>query len=270
MILFPPAKINLGLNVPFKREDGYHEIETCMYPIPFLDILEILPAESFSFQQTGIVIPGNDSDNLCVKAYNLMKERFSIPPVYIHLRKEIPMGAGMGGGSADAAYVLKGLNELFELVISEEELEQMAGTLGSDCPFFIKAEPQIAKGRGELLSSCALTLNGFYLKIVNPGIHIGTREAYAGIQFGELSKSIKEIVEGPINDWKDLLKNDFETHIFEIYPSLSTLKNQLYEEGAVYAAMSGSGSTMFGIFKNEPRLTFESTDGFVEKIVRLN
>jgi 4-diphosphocytidyl-2-C-methyl-D-erythritol kinase len=130
MILFPPAKINLGLNVPFKREDGYHEIETCMYPIPFLDILELLPAESFSFQQTGLVIPGNNSDNLCVKAYNLMKERFSIPPVYIHLRKEIPMGAGMGGGSADTAYVLKGLNELFQLAISEEELEQLAGTLG--------------------------------------------------------------------------------------------------------------------------------------------
>ena len=175
----------------------------------------------------------------------------------------------MGGGSADAAYVLKGLNELFKLAISEEELEQMAGTLGSDCPFFIKAEPQIAKGRGEILSSCALTLNGFYLKIVNPGIHIGTREAYAGIQFGELSRTIKEIVEGPIINWKDELKNDFETHIFKLYPSLSSLKNQLYQEGAVYASMSGSGSTMFGVFKNEPRLTFDSSEGYVEKIVRL-
>lgn len=270
MILFPPAKINLGLNVPFKREDGYHEIETCMYPIPFLDILELLPAEKFSFLQTGLVIPGNDSDNLCVKAYSLMKERYSLPPVYIHLRKEIPMGAGMGGGSADAAYVLKGLNDLFELAVSDEELEHMAGLLGSDCPFFIKAEPQIAKGRGEILSSCALTLNGYFLKIVNPGIHIGTREAYAGIQFGALTKSIKEIVEGPINDWKDELKNDFETHVFKMHPSLLTLKHQLYNEGAVYAAMSGSGSTMFGIFKHEPSLTFSSTEGFVEKIVRLD
>jgi 4-diphosphocytidyl-2-C-methyl-D-erythritol kinase len=199
-----------------------------------------------------------------------MKERYSLPPVYIHLRKEIPMGAGMGGGSADAAYVLKGLNDLFELAVSDEELEHMAGLLGSDCPFFIKAEPQIAKGRGEILTSCALTLNGYFLKIVNPGIHIGTREAYAGIQFGELTKSIKEIVEGPITDWKDELKNDFETHIFKMHPSLLTLKNQLYNEGAVYAAMSGSGSTMFGIFKDEPSLTFSSTEGFVEKVVRLN
>ncbi len=270
MILFPPAKINLGLNVPFKREDGYHEIETCMYPIPFLDILEILPAEKFSFLQTGLVIPGNDADNLCVKAYHLMKERYSLPPVYIHLRKEIPMGAGMGGGSADAAYVLKGLNELFELGVSEEELEKMAGLLGSDCPFFIKNEAQIAKGRGEVLSSCALTLNGYFLKIINPGIHIGTREAYAGIQFGTVTKSIKEIVEGPINTWKNELKNDFEAHIFEMHPSLMNLKNQLYAEGAIYAAMSGSGSTMFGIFKHEPSLTFSSTEGFVEKIVRLN
>jgi len=270
MILFPPAKINLGLNVPFKREDAYHEIETCMYPIPFLDILEILPAEKFSFLQTGLVIPGNDSDNLCVKAYSLMKERYSIPPVYIHLRKEIPMGAGMGGGSADAAYVLKGLNELFELAVSEEELEELAGKLGSDCPFFIKAEPQIAKGRGEILSSCALTLNGYFLKIVNPGIHIGTREAYAGIEFGVLPKTIKEIVEGPISDWKDELKNDFETHIFKMHPSLLTLKNQLYKEGAIYAAMSGSGSTMFGIFKHEPTFTHQASEGFVEKIVQLN
>jgi len=270
MILFPPAKINLGLNVPFKREDGYHEIETCMYPIPFLDILEILQAEKFSFQQTGLVIPGNDSDNLCVKAYNLMKEYFSIPPVYIHLRKEIPMGAGMGGGSADAAYVLKGLNELFDLAVSVEELERLAGLLGSDCPFFIKAEPQIAKGRGEILSPCAVTLHDYFLKIVNPGIHIGTREAYAGIQFGTVTKSIKSIVEGPISDWKYDLNNDFETHIFELHPSLSRLKNQLYEEGAIYAAMSGSGSTMFGLFKHEPGLTFASKDGYVEKIVRLN
>ena len=188
---------------------------------------------------------------------------------FIHLRKEIPMGAGMGGGSADAAYVLKGLNELFDLAVSEEELEELAGKLGSDCPFFIKAEPQIAKGRGENLSPCALTLNGYYLKIVNPGIHIGTREAYAGIEFGVLPKSIKEIVEGPITDWKDLLKNDFETHIFKMHPSLLTLKIQLYTEGAVYAAMSGSGSTMFGIFKHEPTFTHQAYEGFVEKIVQL-
>lgn len=264
MILFPPAKINLGLNVLFKREDGYHELDTCMVPIPLFDVLEILPAEEFLFHQSGITISGDSGDNLCVKAYQLMVENFSIPPVYIHLRKEIPMGAGLGGGSSDAAYVLKGINELFELNCSIEKMEQLAATLGSDCPFFIKNEPQIAKGRGEILSICNLNLQGYFLKIVNPGIHIGTKEAYAGIAFGKESVSVQKVIESPIVNWKKDLKNDFELRAFKSYPELKEIKEKLYAEGAIYAAMSGSGSTMFGIYRTEPAKTFKDKKGFLE------
>jgi 4-diphosphocytidyl-2-C-methyl-D-erythritol kinase len=266
MILFPPAKINLGLNVLFKREDGYHELDTCMVPIPFTDVLELLPAEEFSFHQSGLFIPGNSEDNLCIKAYRSMVENFSISPVYIHLRKEIPMGAGLGGGSADAAYVLKGIKELFNVDCSTAKLEELAAQLGSDCPFFIKNQAQIAKGRGELLSSCNLDLKGYYIKIVNPGIHIGTKEAYAGIVFGKNERTIQEIVEGPIENWRMQLKNDFETTAFALHPELIKIKEKLYAEGAVYAAMSGSGSTMFGIYKVEPKLTFTPATNYLEII----
>lgn len=266
MILFPPAKINLGLNVQFKREDAYHELETCMVTVPVVDVLEILQAEQFSFQQSGLAIPGDLGENLCVRAYHLMVENFSIPPVYIHLRKEIPMGAGLGGGSSDAAYVLKGIKTLFDLDCSIEQLESLAAQLGSDCPFFIKNEAQIGKGRGELLSPCNVNLSGYFIKIVNPGIHISTKEAYAGIVFGQHEKSIKEIVEGSIDKWKTELKNDFETQLFVVHPQLASIKERLYAEGAVYAAMSGSGSTLFGIFKTEPNLSFLDKPEYLELV----
>ena len=267
MIFFPPAKINLGLRVLYKRSDGYHEIDSCMLPIPLVDVLEILPSTHFSFQQTGLTIPGNNSDNLCVKAYELMKEAYSLPPVYIHLRKEIPMGAGLGGGSADAAYVLRALNSLFDLNCSSAILEEIAAKLGSDCPFFIKDIPQIAKGRGEVLSPCNVSLKGYYLKIVNPGIHVGTKEAYDGIVLCPNAPIVKTIVEGPIENWKELLVNDFEHSVFSKHPVLAELKSSLYNEGAVYASMSGSGSTMFGIFKDEPILIFQHETTFLEKII---
>lgn len=264
MILFPPAKINLGLNVLFKREDGYHELDTCMVPIPLFDVLEIVPAVEFSFHQTGIAILGDSSENLCVKAYNLMTENFSIQPVYIHLRKEIPMGAGLGGGSSDAAYVMKGINALFNLNCSIEKMVELAALLGSDCPFFIKNEPQIAKGRGEILSICNLNLQGYFLKIVNPGIHIGTKEAYDGIELGKESTSVQNVVENSITNWKNELKNDFEVRAFKTYPILDEIKEKLYAEGAIYAAMSGSGSTLFGIYQSEPMKTFKENSEFLE------
>lgn len=239
-----------------------------MIPIPFVDILEILPSEVFSFRQTGLEIPGASEDNLCIRAYNLMKQHYAIPPVYMHLRKEIPMGAGMGGGSADAAYVLKGINELFQLNRPSEELEDLAAQLGSDCPFFIKHEAQIARGRGEILSACQLDLAGYYLKIVNPGLHVGTKEAYDGISFSASEKSVVDLVEGPIEHWKELLKNDFEKSVFLKHPELASIKEKLYAEGAIYAAMSGSGSTMFGIYKNEPKRTFGENTTFLELIKR--
>lgn len=266
MILFPPAKINLGLNVLFKREDGYHELDTCMLPIPLLDVLEILPSDKFEFRQSGLTITGLSEDNLCVKAYRLMQEQFSISPVYLHLRKEIPMGAGLGGGSSDAAYVLVGINELFKLNCSTQKLEELAAILGSDCPFFIKNKVQIAKGRGEKLSPCNLDFRGLYLKIVNPGIHIGTKEAYQGITFRENPKSIQKIVEGPLENWKDELKNDFETNAFKNHPVLQEIKDKLYAEGAIYSSMSGSGSTLFAIYSKEPQITFLNEQNYLEVI----
>ena len=266
MILFPPAKINLGLNVLFKREDGFHQIDTCMLPIPLVDVLELLPAASFSFQQTGLVIPGPIENNLCVKAYSILERNFSIPPVYIHLRKEIPMGAGLGGGSSDAAYVLKGLDNLFDLKIPIPQLEAFAAELGSDCPFFIKNEAQFAGGRGEVLTESNLCLKGYFIKVVNPGIHIGTKEAYSGISFQTEGLSVKETVESPIENWKNNLQNTFEINAFLNHPILAEIKAKLYTEGAIYAAMSGSGSTLFGIYKNEPSRSFIDSSGFLETI----
>jgi 4-diphosphocytidyl-2-C-methyl-D-erythritol kinase len=252
MISFPPAKVNLGLNILFKREDGYHEIETCMVPIPFTDILEITEGDEFEFLQTGLAIPGNLDSNLCVKAFQLLKQKFAIPNVRIHLRKQIPMGAGLGGGSADAAYVLKGLNELFILNISTSELEEMAAHLGSDCPFFIQNKPQIARGRGEALSEINLDIKGKYLILLNPGIHVGTKEAYDGVQPRAASKRIEKILSGSVDTWQSELLNQFEQSIFPKYPLIKELKDSLIQMGAVYASMSGSGSSVFGIYNEKP------------------
>jgi 4-diphosphocytidyl-2-C-methyl-D-erythritol kinase len=268
MILFPPAKINLGLNVLHKREDGYHEIESCMIAIPFYDVLEIVPAEVFSFQQTGKTIACDQEANLCVKAFRLLSSNYSLPNVAIHLRKEIPMGAGLGGGSADASYVVKGLVELFNLPISEKDQQEIVGQLGSDCPFFISSQPQLATGRGEILQPIAVNLKNYYLKLINPGIHIGTKEAYDGIQFSDDFTSIAAILAEPIDNWESHLKNDFERTAFINHPTLATIKATLYEEGALYAAMSGSGSTLFGIFEQEPTRTFGSFN-YLEKIMQL-
>lgn len=266
MILFPPAKVNLGLNVLFKRDDGYHELDTCMVPVPFTDVLEIVPTDEFSFKQTGLVIDGDPEKNLCVKAFRIMEEQFNCPPAFIHLRKIIPMGAGLGGGSADAAYVLKGLRDQFGLPCSDPKLEELAAQLGSDCPFFIAYKAQIAKGRGEILSSCELDLKGYYIKLINPGIHVGTAEAYTGIEFSAENNSIREIVEGPVTEWKEKLKNDFEKSVFKNHPVLIGIKDQLYSEGAIYASMSGSGSTIFGIYQDEPALSFEKNPEYLEII----
>ncbi len=254
MIFYPPAKINLGLHVLHKRDDGYHEIETCMVTIPWFDILEITFSETFEFVQSGNVIPSSLEDNLCFKAYNALKSKYLIPNLRIHLRKQLPMGAGLGGGSADAAYVLKGINELCGFNISNDELRNIAAALGSDCPFFIENEPQLAKGRGELLSSLSLDLSGYWIKVINPGIHVSTKDAYDGVLLSnELKQSISAILEKDISLWKSELKNDFEKSVFKIHPQLENLKDELYGEGAVYAAMSGSGSTIFGIYNHQPK-----------------
>lgn len=250
MITFPNAKINLGLNIVSKRDDGYHNIESCFYPIPWHDSLEVIEAASFAFHSYGLDIPGNTSSNLCVKAYELIKKDHDIPPVEIHLLKNIPMGAGLGGGSADGAFTLKTLNELFKLNLTSSQLEAYALQLGSDCPFFIKNEPVLAKGRGEQLEVIDLDLSGYYLAIHNPDIHVSTKEAYAGVSPQAPSKSINEIIQSPIQEWKGQLVNDFESSIFPNHAEIEQLKNGMYEAGAIYASMTGSGSTVFGLFEN--------------------
>jgi len=268
MILFPPAKINLGLRVLYKRPDNYHEIDSCMVPIPFYDVLEILPAEQFSFLQTGLSIAGDQESNLCVKAFRMMQADFGIPNVYLHLRKEIPMGAGLGGGSADAAYVLRGLRDLFLPELGNAVLEGMAAQLGSDCALFVGDSPRLASGRGEVLRSAKLNLDGYFMKLINPGIHIGTAEAYSGIVFPTDPEKIESVLSRPIESWKEQLYNDFETSVFPAHPVLNAIKNQLYDEGALYASMSGSGSTMYGIYSAEPARSFNA-ENYLEKIFRL-
>ena len=250
--MFPPAKINLGLNVLHKRSDGYHELDTCMVSIDLTDVLEVLPSDKYQFIQTGLTVEGSSNDNLVVRAYHLLKEKYDLPPVYIHLRKNIPMGAGLGGGSADATYTLLALNNLFNLNISTEDLKKYSVELGSDCPFFVEKIAQIAKGRGEELSPIELDLKGYYLKLIFPGIHISTAEAYGNVLFSNPSFSVRNTILSPIEEWKKNLKNDFESSAFKLHPELEKWKNDLYIEGAIYASMTGSGSTMYGIFKEKP------------------
>lgn len=259
MLKFPNAKINLGLNITAKRTDGYHDIESCFYPIPLKDALEIIPAKKLRFESTGLKIPGNSKDNLVLKAYELLKADFDLHALDIILHKNIPMGAGMGGGSADGAFMLTLLNKYFDLGIANKELEAYALQLGSDCPFFIDNQPKLVSGRGEIFESTKLDLSGYYLALVYPNIHISTAEAYSGVKPQKAQISIKEIIENhPVEEWKRLLKNDFEVGIFEKYPKLEELKNKFYEDGAIYASMTGSGSTIFGIFKEQPKNSYDT------------
>lgn len=252
MVSFPNAKINLGLNIISKRPDGYHNIESCFYPITWCDILEIIPAKKTQFTSSGIDIPGALEENLCLKAYQLLNEDFDLPTVHIHLHKVIPIGAGLGGGSADASFVLKMLNEKYELSLSIEQLESYASKLGSDCPFFIQNKPVIASGTGTTFSSLDIDLMGKHLIVIKPDAHISTQEAYSGVFPKKPLHSIKEIIEDhPIKNWSSLLHNDFEDSIFPKHSSIEKIKADLYDQGAVYASMTGSGAAVYGIFEQE-------------------
>ena len=253
MILFPCCKINLGLDVTAKRGDGYHELETVMLPVDGLcDILEIVPGEEkgAAFTSSGLALDCPDDSNLCLKAYRLMAGRYPIGGVRIHLHKIIPFGAGLGGGSADAAYAIKGLDRLFSLGIDTEQMESLAAELGSDTAFFIRNTPRLAQRRGEILSPSPVgeQLRGKTLVIVKPAFGISTSEAYAGIKPERPSVPLVERLRGDIGSWKQTVKNDFERHIFEAYPVLAEIKQTLYDHGALYASMSGSGSAVYGIF----------------------
>lgn len=249
MITFPNAKINIGLNIIEKRQDGFHNIESVFYPIMDLfDVLEIIKSNELKFTSSGITIPGNEADNLCLKAYHLIKADFDVKLVHIHLHKVIPIGAGLGGGSADAAFTLKLLNQLFELNITDDELINYARKLGSDCAFFIKNKPVYAYGKGDEFEEIDVDLSKYEIKIEYPNIHIGTSEAYAGVNPKPSNKNIKELIKLPIKDWKNNIKNDFEDSIFPNHPQIKALKEKFYDDGAVYASMTGSGSAVFGVF----------------------
>ncbi len=252
MVSFPPCKINLGLQITRKRADGYHDLLTCFYPVPWYDVLEIVPAQSFSFSISGIPVPGSPDDNLCVRAYQILKEAYGIGPIAMHLLKILPTGAGLGGGSSDGAFTLRTLNRLFNLQLSLEELRTFAARLGSDCAFFIGDKPMMGAGRGDVLSPASVNLKGKYLVIVKPDVQIPTSAAYAMIQPREPAFDLRQIVEkhSPA-EWKNLLTNDFQEVLFKQFPALQTIHGKLYDNGAVYASMSGSGSAVYGLFENK-------------------
>jgi 4-diphosphocytidyl-2-C-methyl-D-erythritol kinase len=250
MVVFPNAKINIGLNVVEKRNDGFHNIESIFYPvIDLYDVLELAKSDELSFSSSGIEIPGDLESNLCVKAYQLIKADFDIPFVKIHLHKVIPIGAGLGGGSADASFMLKALNELFELNLTNKQLIKYARQLGSDCTFFIENKPAYALNKGDELESINLDLSTYQIKIEYPNIHIGTAEAYAGIIPQKSTINLKQAIQQPIKNWKDTIKNNFEDAVFPSHPQIKMLKEKMYAKGALYASMSGSGSAVYGVFK---------------------
>lgn len=276
MICFPNSKINIGLHIVSRRRDGYHDLETLFYPIGLKDALEIIPAkkgaispqtnpaeltetsasttatEGYRFFHTGIPIAGAVEENLVVKALHLVARERTIPPIDIHLLKKIPSGAGLGGGSSNAAFMLQLLNNNFSLGFSKDELTGMAATLGADCAFFIRNQPALASGIGDVLEPFDLDLSGYFLLLIKPDISIATKEAYSLVAPKIPELSLREIVKKPVSEWKEWLKNDFEPVIFKKYPEIYRIKKQLYDLGAVYASMSGSGSSVYALFREEP------------------
>lgn len=251
MVSFPPCKINLGLQIISRRPDGYHNLVTCFYPIPWTDVLEVLPALSPSLIVTGFPIPGPLLDNLCLKAYDLLKADYHLPPVQAHLHKIIPAGAGLGGGSSDAAHILRILNSIFALDLSADQLMGYAARIGSDCAFFVQDKPMIGTGRGDMLTPANVNLKGFYLVLINPEIHISTAQAFAGSKPGARTFDLMAVVGMPVAQWRGVLMNDFEASVFQVHPAIQAIKEKFYDAGAVYASMSGSGSSVFGLFETE-------------------
>lgn len=266
MISFAPCKINLGLQVIEKRNDGYHNLSSIFYPVGLHDIIEITEKKGLpSFTSTGVETYAGDDKNLCMKAYHMLATDYNLSPVHIHLHKQIPVGAGLGGGSSDASLVLKMLNQKFALNIPEEKLCHYASQIGSDCPFFIKESPQLVSGRGEILNKITLNLKGYFLLLIKPGIFVSTAEAYGSIKPAPASFDLAQLSTTDIENWKNYLVNDFEKPLFEKYTLLGEIKKFLYHQGAIYASMSGSGSALYGIFKNKPsdKVPFPDCSSFV-------
>jgi 4-diphosphocytidyl-2-C-methyl-D-erythritol kinase len=272
VIAFPNCKINLGLHVLNKRTDGFHNLETVFYPLPLQDALEIIlppsPTNDIEFSQSGLAVPGITANNICVKAYRLLRNDFpALPAVKMHLHKTIPMGAGLGGGSADGAFTLTLLAKKFNLPLNEAQLIEYALQLGSDCPFFIKNTACFASGRGEQLEEVKLDLSAYKFVIVNPRIHINTGWAFSLLELSTDHRSIKELIQQPIEKWKDILKNDFEEAVGAHHPQIREIKKEQYSKGAVYASMTGSGSTVFGIFPKDLAPVFSFPADYFVKMV---
>ncbi|MGI9544507.1 MAG: 4-(cytidine 5'-diphospho)-2-C-methyl-D-erythritol kinase [Cyclobacteriaceae bacterium] len=254
MLSFPNAKINLGLHITAKRPDGFHDLETCLYPVGWCDILEVIQGKEVDFTYSGLPIEGDPKDNLCFKAYELLQSDCDLPPIQLQLHKGIPLGAGLGGGSADAASTLLTLNKKFSLNLDHVVLKKYAAQLGSDCPFFIDNTPSFATGKGDTLEPANVDLTGNHVVIVNPGLHISTAQAYSNVTPRKPSASLREILDRPLGSWKETLVNDFEENIFRDYPEIKQIKKQLYDQGAFYSSMSGSGASVYGLFDEEINL----------------
>ena len=265
MITYPNAKINLGLNIVEKRPDGYHNLETVFYPINLQDALEVTTLQGekeYVLTTSGTPIEGDTESNLVVKAYKLLKQDFpEIPAIDIHMYKHIPTGAGLGGGSADAAFMIKLLNDKYKLGISLEKMEEYAAKLGADCAFFIQNKPVFASGIGNIFESIDLSLKGYYLVLVKPDIFVSTKDAFAHIKPQKPTTSLKEIIRMPVETWRAVMKNDFEESVFQKFPEIAAIKDKLYDMGAVYASMSGSGSSVFGIFREQVEFVDEVFNG---------
>ncbi|GGH19984.1 4-(cytidine 5'-diphospho)-2-C-methyl-D-erythritol kinase [Mucilaginibacter phyllosphaerae] len=254
MIAFPNAKINIGLNVIARRPDGYHDLETVFYPIKINDVLEVVEADKLSFESSGLEIPGRPEDNLCIKGYHLLKKDHDLPPVKIHLHKNIPIGAGLGGGSADAGFFIKLMNDNFGLGLSDDSMEEYARILGADCAFFIRNKPVFAFEKGDEFEPINLDLSAYSIVLVMPDEHISTAEAYRGVKAAPVKETLYDLIKTPLTAWRGHIKNDFEGHIFRDHPAIRGIKAELYEHGALYASMSGSGASVFGIFEDTPNL----------------
>jgi 4-diphosphocytidyl-2-C-methyl-D-erythritol kinase len=266
VVLFPNCKINLGLNIIGKRRDGYHDLETVFYPVQLKDAIEVIENSSLKFSTSGLDIQGSNETNLCVKAFHLLKKYFPhLPAVQMHLHKAIPMGAGLGGGSADGAFTLKLLNKKFDLNLSEKQLIDYSLQLGSDCPFFIINKPCYATGRGEILERLQLDLSNYKIVLVHLGVHISTAWAFENIKPLKPVKLIKEIIHQPISSWKYELTNDFEEPVFKKHPEIKKIKDDLYNAEAIYASMTGSGSSVYGIFEKEKTISLSFPENYFTK-----
>lgn len=255
MICFPNAKINIGLNIVSRRSDGYHNLETIFYPIKIKDALEVIEAPEMGFETSGIEIPGHANENLCLKAYNLLRSDFDLPNISIHLHKTIPIGAGLGGGSANAAFFVKLINDKFNLGLTFDKMQSYCRLLGADCAFFIENKPLFAYDKGDVFKPIDIDLTNYNLALVMPPVHVSTAEAYRGVTPKMPVQSLQDLIKLPINQWQGKILNDFEPHIFKAYPQIRSIKADLIASGAIFSLMSGSGASVFGIFNTKPDLS---------------